>query len=670
MRSETQPLPPSRGGPDEQDTAVRPRRRWEVWRRRLPRAETIILLGGLLVTLAAKLSRVHPPAGGSRLVAFGDVALTDVAVFLGAYALISCCHLRRGGRLLPRLSILAALLIAAWSVLDSVWLFTVGSPLRIEVLGLLVHDAGHCWPIVLWRARGDPLPVLLALIGLGVVALWTIRRLWRARPPAEERTNLFRRIGVALGLLVLAMAAQYLCQSQSDLGYAGMLLRPSSHLGVARSLVLWGWSERDEGLSGEQRLARAGQRRITPPDVESTGLPHIVVVLAESVAHWSTTLADPLQPTTPVLSRLAAEGAEFVTTRVGVTRTNKSMFAVMAGVSPSIEPEKVEAVLVDPPYESLATILECYGYRAGFFQMAKAESCHAPLFANLGFQQFWSRENLEDPSKHLTYVAGDDFAMLDPAFAWAQQQPGPCLLVLMTSVAHDPYTVPQWYGPPPEAEVERYLQSVEFTDFFLGEVRKRIAQLDTGRGTVLSVIGDHGEGFPFQHDLWGHLDIPFDEALRVPWVVWWPEKVSAGTRVEAPCSILDVTPTLLALLGFDIHQAGFEGRDALAPLDASARHYFACWGNNAPRGYVEGASKYIYSPPADAVVRYDLLSDPLEMSPVTLEGAAAREVIETLDRWQRERKLHFPADRFVKRLLFEHWPAWSSGRSSWSYYRP
>jgi membrane-anchored protein YejM (alkaline phosphatase superfamily) len=623
-----------------------------------------------LVTLIVKLHRVIRTDPASPLVAFGDVALTDVAVFLGAYALIRCCHLGRGGRLLPGLSILLALLLALWSVLDSAWMFTVGSPLRIEVLGLLIHDAGHCWPIVLSRAQDNVVSMFLAVIVLGVVAYWSIRRMRRVRPRVEERRKLLRRIGAALGLLALAVGGQHLCQRQSGLGYTGMLLRPSSHLGVAQALAPWGWGGQAEGLPDEQRLPRAGQRRINPPDVASTELPNVVVVLAESVGHWATTLADPLQPTTPVLARLAAEGVEFTTTRVCVTRTHKSMFAVMMGVSPSIEPEKVEAVLVDPPYESLATVLQGCGYRAGFFQMAKAESCHPPLFANMGFQHFWSRENLEDPSKHLTYIAGDDFAMLDPAFAWARQQPGPYLLMLMTSVAHDPYTVPRWYGSPRQTEVERYSQCVEYTDAFLGEVRERIGQLGAQRETLLCVIGDHGEGFPFQHELWGHLDIPFDEALRVPWVVWWPQKVPAGTRVQAPCSILDVTPTLLALLGFDIREAGFEGRNALGPPEAGVRHYFACWGNRAPRGYVEGDSKYIYNPQAAAVVRYDLSQDPLETSPVTLRGTAAREVVQTLDKWQRERKLHFPADRFVKRVLFEHWPAWSSGRNSWAYYRP
>ena len=34
----------------------------------------------------------------------------------------------------------------------------------------------------------------------------------------------------------------------------------------------------------------------------------------------------------------------------------------------------------------------------------------------------------------------------------------------------------------------------------------------------------------------------------LPWVIWWPGKVPAGKRVEAPCHILDVTPTILAMM--------------------------------------------------------------------------------------------------------------------------
>ena len=47
--------------------------------------------------------------------------------------------------------------------------------------------------------------------------------------------------------------------------------------------------------------------------------------------------------------------------------------------------------------ESLATILGRHGYRSGFFEMSRGPWEGAPgLFANLGFDLGWFRENLQD----------------------------------------------------------------------------------------------------------------------------------------------------------------------------------------------------------------------------------------------------------------------------------
>jgi hypothetical protein len=132
---------------------------------------------------------------------------------------------------------------------------------------------------------------------------------------------------------------------------------------------------------------------------------------------------------------------------------------------------------------------------------------------------------------------------------------------------------------------------------------------------------------------------------------------------------MDVTPTILALLGYGIDEAGFEGKNALGPLDPNRRHYFSCWGRG-PRGYVEGTTKFVVNPRSGTVVRYDLAADPLEASPVSVDEAEAERVIKAVERWQEEMMLSFPAKRFTKRLLFDHWVSWSSARNCWSYYRP
>lgn len=59
------------------------------------------------------------------------------------------------------------------------------------------------------------------------------------------------------------------------------------------------------------------------------------------------------------------------------------------------------------------------------------------------------------------------------------------------------------------------------------------------------VTSDHGEEFG-DHGGHGHGNNLFEETIRVPWVMRYPEDAHAGTVVHAPVSLVDLAPTLLS----------------------------------------------------------------------------------------------------------------------------
>ncbi len=80
--------------------------------------------------------------------------------------------------------------------------------------------------------------------------------------------------------------------------------------------------------------------------------------------------------------------------------------------------------------------------------------------------------------------------------------------------------------------------------------------------TVVVILSDHGEAFG-EHGSLHHGRSLYDELVRVPLFVrapGWP----AGVVVDEPCSLLDVAPTVLRLLGLPEPEGG-DGHD-LAPL--------------------------------------------------------------------------------------------------------
>lgn len=94
-----------------------------------------------------------------------------------------------------------------------------------------------------------------------------------------------------------------------------------------------------------------------------------------------------------------------------------------------------------------------------------------------------------------------------------------------------------------------------------------IAALGALDDAVLVVTSDHGEGFG-EHGTMHHGRRLYDELLRVPLFVSGPG-FPAGRVVDAPCSLLDVVPTALELVGLP-PAAGLAGTSLLGLVAGGA----------------------------------------------------------------------------------------------------
>lgn len=110
-----------------------------------------------------------------------------------------------------------------------------------------------------------------------------------------------------------------------------------------------------------------------------------------------------------------------------------------------------------------------------------------------------------------------------------------------------------------EELLAKYDGCVEETDRRLAAA---LAAVDLDR-TVVVVVSDHGEGFDGERERVHHCGRLHDDLLRVPLLVVYPPHTDGapqpGSSVGAPCSVIDVAPTLLALAGASA--AGLPGKD-------------------------------------------------------------------------------------------------------------
>jgi arylsulfatase A-like enzyme len=142
-----------------------------------------------------------------------------------------------------------------------------------------------------------------------------------------------------------------------------------------------------------------------------------------------------------------------------------------------------------------------------------------------------------------------------------------------------------------------YRGEIEYVDEQVGRLLDAVEALGMAEQTVVVFAADHGESLG-EDDVWfAHGEHLTDAQVRVPLLLCVPGR--APERRGDVVSLLDVRPTLLALLEGLAVGAGSPGRDLLAPgaREVSSRPYLATLGGSrVPRfGLVEDGYKIIVS---------------------------------------------------------------------------
>jgi len=97
------------------------------------------------------------------------------------------------------------------------------------------------------------------------------------------------------------------------------------------------------------------------------------------------------------------------------------------------------------------------------------------------------------------------------------------------------------------ALIRLYDAEIAYTDRALGRLFRELKTLGLYEKSLIVLTADHGEAF-FEHGHWQHTETLYEEIVRVPLIVKWPEP-SPRTRVEDLVSLIDIFPTVLQAAG-------------------------------------------------------------------------------------------------------------------------
>jgi glucan phosphoethanolaminetransferase (alkaline phosphatase superfamily) len=635
-----------------------------------PRAYSVIMFGALFCTLAVKLFH----AWRIDLVSeYFSWILADIAVLLGIEVVLAAVCFRWPRRWVIRAACVFAVVVCTWSVMSAGWLIRTGTQILPTVLLPLFRDPLNALGIIGINLVKMPAAAVILLGPSAIALIFFFFVLAKPLPPDYNRKHLLNKILASCIFIFIAVLARATVANQGSAQIASEGLRYNCQLRAVTCLLF-----SDSGRRVKAELANATRKIpafdqiqiVLPPKPQRTNQ-NVVIVVLEGIQYRYTSLADKQSDLTPYLAALAGQGAEFTNTRSSLTHTTKVLFSLLTGRFSSTSHDIAEAVPAVKPYAGIATILkQNLNFRTAFFQSAKGNfECRPGLVYNLGFDKFWARDDLNDPNAFLAYLACDEFSMLKPITEWIRADPSPFFLMILCSVTHDPYEVPKWFATPAKEPVERYRQAILYTDKFLAALDTELARLNLTDKTILCVIGDHGEAFG-EHGLLGHERIAFDEVLHIPFCLRAPFLIKPATKVTKPVSSVDLTPTLLALLGFDTKDTNFEGVNALGQIPGDRKVYFSGWLRQSPAGFVKANRKFIYNPASKMVSVYDLSIDPLESIRTELPEQQAKQIADEIITWRKNNIFQLDQQRTGQKTLFDSWLCRWTNRISSAKYRP
>ncbi|WP_230469906.1 LTA synthase family protein [Lujinxingia vulgaris] len=342
---------------------------------------------------------------------------------------------------------------------------------------------------------------------------------------------------------------------------------------------------------------------------------HLAFIILESTRARSTSVYNPELNTTPFLAELAEKSLVAERAYAVVPHTSKALVAMLCGIEPQLNMPITEAFPGAIPAPCLADLLRDQGYATAFFQSATEHfEGRRQLIDNMGYDYFLPVDEMSTRGfGKANYFGYEDDVMLAPSESWLRRNlDSPTFTTYLTLTPHHHYVIPDRYGKhkfDADKELNKYHNAVRYVDHFVDNIIKQYKELGLYDDTLFVVVGDHGEGFG-EHGRRQHDNVIYEEGVRVPMMLYAPHNLELAGRIEEPISHIDLLPTLVNLLGFDLSKR-FPGFD-IREIPENRAVFAQCWYERRCMASIRGDDKYIHHFGTQPDERFNLNDDPLE----------------------------------------------------------
>lgn len=108
-----------------------------------------------------------------------------------------------------------------------------------------------------------------------------------------------------------------------------------------------------------------------------------------------------------------------------------------------------------------------------------------------------------------------------------------------------------------------YDGEIRKNDYYFGKLIDLLKEQKLYNNSIIVFTADHGESF-LEHETWGHGKTLYQQEIRVPLVIHFPNSLASGKKISIPARHIDIFPTILDLTGVKV-PPGVQGH-SLVPL--------------------------------------------------------------------------------------------------------
>lgn len=324
------------------------------------------------------------------------------------------------------------------------------------------------------------------------------------------------------------------------------------------------------------------------PALSGADKPNVLLIMTDDQGWGDIGSHDNPHIRTPVLDRLATDGARFerffvspvcAPTRASLMTGRYHLRTGTHGVTRGEENMRADEVTVAEAFHAAGYATGCFG--------KWHNGRHYPMHPNgQGFDAFvgfcaghWNNyfstdlEHNGDVFRSEGYIAD---ALTDYAVRFMEKhQKEPFFCYVPYNTPHSPWQVEEEYfdrydnkGLDPKAHCAYAM--CENIDHNVGRLLKTLERLDLDENTIVLFLTDNGPNSNrFNGGMKGRKGSAHEGGVRVPLFVRWPGKIEPGTTVRKNAMHIDLFPTLVDLCEIDMPRT--------KPIDGrSLKH--CCWG--------------------------------------------------------------------------------------------